>query len=277
MGLIYLLTYLKEKFADAIDGRVYKSGNDFDNFEELKVLVDEFKPDLVGIRTLTFFKEFFHETVSMLRQWGVDVPIITGGPYASSDYDTILKDSNIDLVVFGEGEETLAQLIENMFSNGFKLPAVDVLKTINGIAFNQKLVMRKAQSAERKANKRQVIPVDRLESVIAGEDNRNLAPLGTIPGHGLAYVMYTSGSTGAPKGVMVEHRQINNCISWMQEQFQLTASDNIVQRTTVTFDPSVWEIFWPLRLGGSVKVLHINSAGMRNSCCNCYPGMKTTI
>jgi radical SAM superfamily enzyme YgiQ (UPF0313 family) len=62
LGMIYLLTYLKQQFGDKIDGRIYKAGNDFDSFEQLRVLLEEYKPHLIGIRTLTFFKEFFHET-----------------------------------------------------------------------------------------------------------------------------------------------------------------------------------------------------------------------
>jgi radical SAM superfamily enzyme YgiQ (UPF0313 family) len=137
LGLIYLLTYLKQRFGDKIDGRIYKSGNDFDNFAELKQRVDAYKPDLIGIRTLTFFKEFFHEVTALLRQWGSDVPIIAGGPYASSDYDTILKDPNVDLVVPGEGEYTFGECLEKMLDkeNDFKIPGPDTLKTIKGIAY----------------------------------------------------------------------------------------------------------------------------------------------
>ncbi len=67
--------------------------------------------------------------------------------------------------------------------------------------------------------------------------------------------MYTSGSTGKPKGIMVEQRQVNNCIYWMQDEFKLEEGSVIVQRTNLTFDPSVWEIFWPLYIGGEVKLL----------------------
>lgn len=245
LGLIYLMTYLKEKFGEQIDGRVYKSGNDFDSYEELKAVIDEFQPDLIGIRTLTFFKEFFHETVSMLRQWGVTVPIITGGPYASSDYDTILKDKNVNLVVFGEGEHTVTELIEEMFKNDFKIPDNDVLGKIKGIAYAQN-VIETDQSNE-------ILLIDQLAELIELEDAANLESVGQ--GDHLAYVMYTSGSTGKPKGVMVEHRQVNNCIYWMQDKFNLSEKDVIVQRTNLTFDPSVWEMFWPLYVGGRVKLL----------------------
>jgi amino acid adenylation domain-containing protein len=245
LGLIYLLTYLNQRFADKIDGRIYKSGNDFDSFEELNVLIRQYAPDLIGLRTLTFFKEFFHETAALIREWGVTVPIITGGPYASSDYDTILKDKNINLVVLGEGEETLGELIEKMLENDFKLPGEDILRGIKGIAF-----AKKALSADKSRN---VISPRRLVETLARQSTEN--PDAISRGNNLAYVMYTSGSTGKPKGVMVEHRQVNNCIFWMQDKFNLSETHVIVHRTNLTFDPSVWEIFWPLYRGASVKIL----------------------
>ncbi|MBF0136262.1 MAG: amino acid adenylation domain-containing protein [Magnetococcales bacterium] len=64
-----------------------------------------------------------------------------------------------------------------------------------------------------------------------------------------AYVMYTSGSTGRPKGVIISHRAICNRIMWMQSAFPLDATDRVLQKTTVCFDVSVWEFFWPLMVG----------------------------
>lgn len=65
----------------------------------------------------------------------------------------------------------------------------------------------------------------------------------------LAYVIYTSGSTGQPKGVMNEHRGVVNRLLWMQQQYQLTPQDSVLQKTPFSFDVSVWEFFWPLMVG----------------------------
>ena len=60
----------------------------------------------------------------------------------------------------------------------------------------------------------------------------------------LAYVMYTSGTTGHPKGVLISHRGIVNRIDWMQKQFPLNATDVVLQKTPYHFDVSVWELLW---------------------------------
>ncbi|MCP4151675.1 MAG: AMP-binding protein, partial [bacterium] len=254
LGALYLLTHLKERFGAKIDGRIYKSGVDFDSFEELRKRVEEYQPQLIGIRTLTFFKDFFHETAAHLRQWSPGVPIITGGPYASSDYDTLLKDNTVDIVCFGEGEYTLGQLVEEMLANQFEMPSNEVLKGINGIAY----VKQRPLASEEKS--RQVLYMDRIHHQLEGESPANHpmtpgGPTGSPEAGNLAYVMYTSGSTGRPKGVMVEHRQVNNCIAWMQNEYALSAKDRVLQRTDLTFDPSVWEIFRPLYVGASLQLI----------------------
>ncbi len=70
----------------------------------------------------------------------------------------------------------------------------------------------------------------------------------------LAYVIYTSGSTGRPKGAMLAHRGLYNRLHWMQETLQLRPEDRILQKTSSSFDVSVWEFFWPL-LAGAVIVM----------------------
>ncbi|MEU6189640.1 amino acid adenylation domain-containing protein [Nocardia sp. NPDC047038] len=69
-----------------------------------------------------------------------------------------------------------------------------------------------------------------------------------------AYLLYTSGSTGAPKGVLVPHRGIVNRIQWMRERFGDEAAAAVLHKTPVTFDVSVWELLWPLVSGGQVVI-----------------------
>jgi amino acid adenylation domain-containing protein len=70
-----------------------------------------------------------------------------------------------------------------------------------------------------------------------------------------AYVIYTSGSTGRPKGVIVEHHAVINRLEWMQEICPLGGEDVLLQKTPISFDVSVWELFWWAMTGASVALL----------------------
>ncbi|WP_407445612.1 non-ribosomal peptide synthase/polyketide synthase [Rhodococcus sp. (in: high G+C Gram-positive bacteria)] len=69
-----------------------------------------------------------------------------------------------------------------------------------------------------------------------------------------AYVLFTSGSTGRPKGVAVSHASAVNQLDWLQEEFGAEAADTILLKTPLTFDASVWELFWPLHSGARMVV-----------------------
>ncbi|MGW6120285.1 non-ribosomal peptide synthase/polyketide synthase [Nocardia sp. NPDC055165] len=70
----------------------------------------------------------------------------------------------------------------------------------------------------------------------------------------LAYVLFTSGSTGKPKGVAVTHAAIVNRLVWMQDAYRLDAAGTVLHKTPITFDVSVWELFWPLQIGATLVI-----------------------
>jgi amino acid adenylation domain-containing protein/thioester reductase-like protein len=79
-------------------------------------------------------------------------------------------------------------------------------------------------------------------------------PIINIAPDQLAYVLYTSGSTGRPKAVGVPHKGLWNRLLWMQERFNLSAADAVLQKTPYSFDVSVWEFFWPLLVGARLVI-----------------------
>ncbi|MCG8349645.1 MAG: amino acid adenylation domain-containing protein, partial [Chloroflexales bacterium] len=68
----------------------------------------------------------------------------------------------------------------------------------------------------------------------------------------LAYVIYTSGSTGQPKGVLLEHRNAVAFLSWAQTVFTPDDCAGVLAATSICFDLSVFELFAPLSMGGTV-------------------------
>jgi amino acid adenylation domain-containing protein/non-ribosomal peptide synthase protein (TIGR01720 family) len=245
LGLIYLLTYLNKKFGSEVYGKIAKSRWDFANFYELQKLIADFKPDVIGIRSLSFYREFFHKTIAKIRQWGFGGVIIAGGPYATTDYQSVLKDQNVDLVVLGEGEVALSEIIAKLLQREDKLLPENILEEINGIAY-----LPEAEKAKCPCLK--LIFMDDLS--LPEKNLMHTQNLGAInnPDH-LAYVLYTSGSTGGPKGVMVPHKAIVRLVK-ETNYIDITPSDRLVQASNPTFDAATFEI-WGALLNGATLVV----------------------
>ncbi|MCU0287271.1 MAG: condensation domain-containing protein, partial [Acidobacteria bacterium] len=86
-------------------------------------------------------------------------------------------------------------------------------------------------------------------------------------GSNLAYIMYTSGSTGQPKGVMIEQRGVVNLVYWFAGAFEIKAGVHLLQLTDYSFDPSVEDIFSTLLFGAALHIapgeLHIDKEAFR--------------
>ncbi|WP_254077027.1 non-ribosomal peptide synthetase [Streptomyces pacificus] len=91
-------------------------------------------------------------------------------------------------------------------------------------------------------------PVLLLEDAAALEPAPVVQPDPALP----AYVLFTSGSTGVPKGVEVPHRAVVNTVEAMEEQLGLGPSDRTLAISALDFDLAAWDIFTPLSLGGQV-------------------------
>lgn len=135
LGHMAILSYLNEKFGDRIEGEIYKSGIDFDSLDELKSIIKTFKPELIGIRTMTYFKKFFSEIVKEIRRQGCEAPIIVGGPHPTIAPEACLRENDIQLVSIGEGELTWEEIVEKMLKNENKFLDKKALYDIKGVAF----------------------------------------------------------------------------------------------------------------------------------------------
>jgi len=253
LGLMYLMTYLKREFGEKINGKIAKSRIDFDNDEQLRELLTEFNPDVIGVRTLTMYRDFLHKTVSLIRQWGFDAPVITGGPYATTDYDTLLHDRNIDLVVLGEGEITFSEVIGKVLENGGKLPGEEVLENIPGLAF---MSGRQGAQDVQKPFSREILFLDTFRD--AFRDNVHEAAEAAEhfnDSSGLAYVIFTSGSTGKPKGIFTTHF---NAVRVVRDTnyIRLNENDRILQLSNYAFDGSVFDIYGALLNGAALAMIN---------------------
>jgi len=71
----------------------------------------------------------------------------------------------------------------------------------------------------------------------------------------LAYLLYTSGSTGEPKGVMISHRTIFTFVNWCYETFRMTSADRVTSHAPLHFDLSTFDLYATLKAGGTVVLL----------------------
>ena len=71
----------------------------------------------------------------------------------------------------------------------------------------------------------------------------------------LAYVVYTSGSSGRPKGAMIDHAGLDNLVDWNRRSFELGSGDHCTQIVSPGFDASILEIWPALAAGAAIHIV----------------------
>ena len=160
-------------------------------------------------------------------------------------------------VVMHKGWEQVAAVLGILLAGGAYMP-IDAslppkrqtdLLTIGGVRF----VMTQPQAFDPSVN----IGGYRILEITAGLNapfSFRHEALTQVPLDQLAYVIFTSGTTGIPKGVMISHRAAMNTIDHVNRMLDLTTNDRALAVSSLSFDLSVYDIFGLLDAGGTLVI-----------------------
>ncbi len=75
-----------------------------------------------------------------------------------------------------------------------------------------------------------------------------------LSGDDPAYIFFTSGTTGAPKGILGLHKGLSHFVTWQRDQFAISPEDRVAQLTSISFDMMLRDFFMPLVSGACVSL-----------------------
>jgi len=147
LGLGYIAAYLKEhnhdvKILDVVAegaGNIEKRGNFVRTGlkeGQIKKHIQGFKPDLVGITTMfTSYAQDSHDVARLVKEVDKNILVVFGGVHATACPEMVMSDKNVDVIVKGEGERTIVELVESLTN---KLPLQQIAGTV--VRVDEKLV-----------------------------------------------------------------------------------------------------------------------------------------
>lgn len=117
LGLLYIATALKKAFGDQVDIRIESYEEKSVPLESVGMLLDRYRPKILGLRSLTMGRHTLHQIASLAREKFRVPLIIAGGPHATDSPEDVLGNDAFDCAVLGEGESTAVDLVSHYLSN----------------------------------------------------------------------------------------------------------------------------------------------------------------
>jgi amino acid adenylation domain-containing protein len=120
------------------------------------------------------------------------------------------------------------------------------------------------------------VPLHLIES-LAGPKVSAHNPGVSVHPSSLAYVVFTSGTTGVPKGALVERRSLSHHCRAFVGQIALSAEDRVAQHAPHIFDATIWQFLAPLTVGGQVHILSDDEAREPALLCRALAERRITL
>ena len=133
VGLAYLSAYLKERMGDRVETRIVSTLVDLEKPEDIKDVLRQFSPHVVGIRWVVFYTAVVEHLLELSRQIAPRALRVLGGPQVTGEPDSVLPET-ADVFVRGEGEGAFGEIVERLLQYG-RDDLFSHLPSVKGIAF----------------------------------------------------------------------------------------------------------------------------------------------
>ena len=124
----------------------------------------------------------------------------------------------------------------------------NILQVVSNIKITPKIIVMGANNDQLDIRTKGLIDQDLIER--CDKSNLKYRNIDTD----IAYILYTSGSTGDPKGVMISHLNIRNYIEWAIDCIGITEKDNILSTAPFHFDMSTFDIYCAMKAGAKLCI-----------------------
>jgi anaerobic magnesium-protoporphyrin IX monomethyl ester cyclase len=132
LGLLMLASAARAWFDPRLEVRVIDLNVRGWGVDDLGSVLREFEPDVVGLSALSVEHLDLLAAARLVKSWRRDVPVLVGGPHATTFGETLAGNTDIDFVVRGEGERTLTELLGLLRDGGDPQTIPGLLHRVDG-------------------------------------------------------------------------------------------------------------------------------------------------